>query len=401
MRRLFVVGLVVGLLVVAQPRVWAESKPTDAIRVAVELRTEATDNRDSVEQNKDSNVDVCLVPRVDVWFDRERLTLDLLLAPSLRWRSDPSEIQNDWELFTQLKGDLRYHLTDTVSLRLVDNFGRTEDPKIEEGAVVRKNQTYHLNLAEAGLMYRVSPRMLTDIYARYFMKRYVEDSVAESSDEDRLDVGGFVRCYVQPTVGLDAVVTFSDYGFENPWGIRRDFSTLFAGAQLEKIFTPNFRGGLRAGVQLVDYKDQGLDNDTAPAGQIYVGGSTVPSLRLNAAFTMGVRNADVYPYASQNYWEAHGGVDSDVGPKVTVFASGTYRRSDYDDAAPDSARWLFSQLGIRPGGQETTIVGQIGLGYKLTDESSIRIAYSYEDVDSEVDQSFTKNTGTVSLFYQF
>ena len=401
MRRLLIVGLVAGLLLVAQPRAGAETKPTDPVRFGVELRMEATDNRDSVEQDKDSNIDVYLVPRVDVWLDRERLTLDLLLAPSLRWRSNPSEIQNDWELFTQLKGDLRYHLSDVVGLRLLDSFGRTEDPKIEEGAVVRENQTYHVNVAEAGVNWRLAPRVLVDASTRYYMKRYVEDSVAEMSDEDRLDLAGFMRWYLQPTLGLDAVVSYSDYGFESAELIERDFSTLFGGLQIEKVFNPNFRGGIRAGVQLVDYKDQGLDNDTAPAGQIYLGGSTVPSVRLNAAFTMGVRNADVYPYASQEYWEARGGVDWDVGPMVTMFASGTYRRSDYDDAAPASARWLFRQLGIRPGGQETTIVGQIGLGYKLTDESSIRFAYTYEDVDSEVERSFTKNTGTVALFYQF
>ncbi|MCX7591092.1 MAG: outer membrane beta-barrel protein, partial [Kiritimatiellae bacterium] len=379
----------------------AETKPTYPVRFAVEFRADVTDNRDSVSINKESNVDLYLVPRVDFWLDRERLTLDLLLAPSLRWRSDPSSIQNDFELLTQAKGDLRYHLSELVSLRLLDSFSRTEDPRIEEGAVVRENQTYHVNLVEGGVNVKPNPRSLVDAYGRFYVKRYVEEVVADTSNEDRLDLGGLLRWYLQPTIGCDAIVTFSDYGFDSPGRVERDFSTLFGGVGIEKIFNPNLRGGIKAGVQVVDYKDNTLDNGTAPAGQIYVGGSTVPSMRVNGAVTFGVRNADVYPYASQEYWDVRGGVECDVAAQVMVFASGTYRRSDYDTEVPAAAVQVFRRLGINPGGEETTVVGQIGVGYKLTHESSVRLAYTYEDVDSEVGQNFTKNTGTLALFYQF
>ena len=399
-KRQGLVLVVCGLVLLAGTFAFGESKETDFLRFSVQVRVDSTDNRDSVPVNEESNIDIYLRPMMEAGFDWDQTMLDFFYAPAYRYRTDPSRIQNDSEFQHDLGAHLRHSLTRRMTVRVVESFTFTDDPKVSEGGTtLRRDESYLLNNVEAGLTYGFTRRSNIDVYGRHNTKQYSEADVADISDEDSFVVGATGRRQFGRTVDGLCTVSFSDYGYQHPFMIERDFTSLYVGVGVEKIFNPQLRGGIKGGMQMIDYDDAGLGSEESPYAQAWVKTSSKPATRYEASVTHGIRDADAYPFAAQKYTDVRGRVEHDVSTKVTLAGSGTYRVGDYDDTAPTSAGTgtFFS----RAGGDETTIVAQGEVAYRLGKESVLRLTQQYQDVDSDVDTSFDRNTTSLSLTKQF
>jgi len=202
-------------------------------------------------------------------------------------------------------------------------------------------------------------------------------------------------------VAVFGVGSLATRSFEEVFDIKRDFDTTTAAVGLEKVFNPELRAGMRAGAQVVSYDDDALDSETFPYGELEVRYSPSPGARVTGAVSHGVRDADVFPFATQEYTEFKARGEFEPAPSVTIGVAGTYRMSDYEDESLPELGVAEPLATVVPTGDETTVVLRADVTVDVMTHSRIRVAQVFEDVDSDVEVSFTKNTSTVEYEIDF
>jgi len=371
-----------------------EKMQQSPLRFSAEVRGAYTDNRDSTPV-KESNFDTFLTPKVALGVDGQTYLIDAYYAPSLRYRSNPADNQNDSDLFHDLGVKLDLKPDSTLTFRVRENFNYSDDPAVDQNGVnVRENVSYYLNTIELGMKKRFSTYNEGDVYVRSMIKRYTEDTVAYDSDRDQLDVGGYLWRQIQPTLGVRAKASYSmyTYGSTKTEFADRDFNVLFGGLEMLKRLTPAFIGNLAVGAQMAEYSSPAIDSQISPYAQIGANGELRPDLRINAALTHGLRESYAAPFASQIYDQLSGRVELDTSETITVAAFGTYRISKYDDGVdPTRSAKSGDETTTEVGADLTVRIGQIAL----------KVCQTYENVDSDVYLSFKKNTTSASMLVQF
>ncbi|MBL7077528.1 MAG: hypothetical protein ISS31_08650 [Kiritimatiellae bacterium] len=378
----------------------AEESQGDRFRFSVNTRASYTDNRDAWEADEESNWDFYLRPRIDLLFESESSLFDLFYTPALRYRSNPSDIQNDTEFQHDLGVTAKHRPSRRTQLRVNEQLSLSDDPSVTDGGrTFRGDQSYYLNSIRAGVDHMVTKKSELELYAQNRIKRYDEEVMSDRWDEDRTDVGAQLVRHVSRNSRLTLEGRYSAYGYENSGLIMRDFDSILVAAGAEKGLSKNLSVGGQVGAQKQSYDDAGLDDSTNPFVKLFVRGSTTPAFRLTGSLTHAVRDADAYPFASQEYSEIRGVVDWDTTPKTTLTLSGTYRMSDYEDVVP-SAVPLVTLLG-EPEGDETAIDVYGQAAFKVSDQLTLLLRQRFHDVDSDVWVSYTKNTTTLELTKYF
>jgi len=364
----------------------------------VGLRGEYTDNRDAWEEaDAEENFDFYVIPRVDWVSQGEQTMLDLYYAPSFRYRTDPSDVQNDTELQHSLGLQLGHEFSPRLVGRLHERFDYTDDPSLSEGGrTIRADRSYKLNRCDGSLETVLGRRTKLEVGGAHTIKRYDEAEVADTSDEDRLDGNLTLRHYLTKTLNLNLFGGYSLFGYDSPGNIERDFDSAIGALGVENMLSQNLSIGAQAGAQYLMYENEGIDNGTSPYVKVFVRGSTTPSLKLGLEGTRAVRDADAYPYASQEYSEGRAVMNWAMTARFSLDLSGTYRLSTYSDVVPSAG------TGVDEG-DETTIDLFAQLGFKIADKSLIQLGQRYENIDSDpgVGTSFTKNTTTLAFNQQF
>ncbi|MDP6525563.1 MAG: outer membrane beta-barrel protein [Kiritimatiellia bacterium] len=383
-----VILLCSGLIIAQEEESVEVVKP---VKLSLTLRGEYTDNRDSLsEDDEEDTFNFYVKPRIDINLDWERAFLDFFYAPSWRYKTDPSDIQNEDEFHHDLGVKGERSLAPGLVIRASEKFDLTDDPSIDEGGTfVRRDQSYILNRADVGLNYELSETWNVDLAVHHMLKEYDKDEVAEDSDEDLTRGTALLINQVTPTFSLFGMGSFSTYGFEAAEGFERDFDSAMFAVGVENVVNPGLRIGAAAGIQTQDYDDDRVDSDDVPYGNVWLAGRMNPDNRLRLDVTHGIRDADAYPFASQEYTDVRARWDWDLLPRVGVYASGVYRFSDYDvsfDSPADETDFAVFE------GDETTSIVEGGIAYRFSRKTSLTLVQRYEDVDSDVAEEYTKNS---------
>jgi len=368
------------------------------VKFSVDVGAQYTDNRDSSEDAV-SSFDMSLKPRVNMNLSLEENFLDLYYTPCYTYRTRPSDTQNDSELFHDLGVNIKYMPAPRIDTRLLEKFSYTDDPAIDEGGTtLRRDSSYIVNSAEAGVNYLLSRRSNLDFFGRHSIKRYDEASVATEQDEDSVSAGLTMMYQVAKNVAMLAMADVGSQQYETSFD--RGFDSMSGGLGLESILSKNLRSGLRLGWKGVDYDDSALDSESAPYADLSVEVKTIPSTRITAGVGYALKGAGVYPYSSQKSTDVHGKLEWDAVANLTLAVSGTYRVGEYDSdsvsiSAPADAYY------DEQSGEEKAIIATTEAAYKIGANTSIKFVQMYEDVDSDVSSSFTRNTSNLVLSRQF
>jgi hypothetical protein len=254
------------------------------------------------------------------------------------------------------------------------------------------------NRIGAVLNYQFSRLVNVDVDVRNSIRRYDDDDVALEADEDYTEAGIVLWRQVSRTLGILGVVRAVDYGYEEAATLERGFLSMFFGLGMEKQLSKDLRAGVRVGYQANDYDDASLDNQDAPYVIVHIKGAASPRVRLDGQIRYLTRDADVYPFSSQEYTGLAVGAEWDTSPRVTLLARLAYGLGEYTpEGTPSTATDFYDQAS----GDETTIVGALGVVYKISDTASLRLGYLYEDVDTDVSLPFTRNSGRLSYMKSF
>ncbi len=372
----------------------------DPVTLSVRVGAEYTDNRDSLPVEED-NLDINVIPRIDAFLRGERLTLNFFYEPTYRYRTDPSPIQNESELHHDVGLNADFEAAPRVSFFVRERFNVTDDPAIvEEGMTLRRDSSYTMNRAEAGSNLRVGRLGRLTASGRHRIKRYDESPVARESDEDQW--GADVRFWQKlgPTLGMSLSGAYEETDYKSARGLQRGFSSLSFGASLEKAVGAALSAAVWGGFKELDYDDSELGKDSAPYVMAQLRVEAHPGLRMFLRGGYMLRDSDAYPYVSQT--QTSYGLDAqwDISARWMIEAGGAWRVGEYDaDVAPVTAT---DPSYVRPvGGEEKRLSAWGSAAFRFNETTSLRLRHLYEDVDSDVSPTFTRNATRVELAKKF
>lgn len=415
--------VVLGCLLIPVRYVLAQGDAAGPLDFSIKLELESTDNRDSAPDGlEESNTDFMVKPRVDAIFEMERAFLDFYYEPTLRFRSDARVDQNDEEFLHDLGINLRHSLTPRLTLKLGENFNVTDDPSIEEGGTtLRRDSSFTMNRVTGAVTYDISRMARIEASAQHRTKSY-DESELEYLDEES-SAGGFaVYRAISRTVTILGEVRMEDFAYEDTLvgenmltgggSLDRGFSSASYGVGLENEFRSNCRASLRAGITQFEYEDDTIDSESSPYFEGLLSLAAVPSTRFTASVTHRLRDSDVFPFASQKYTDVSAGIEVDASEKVTFDVSAVHRLSEYEEdslpagrraqlAAVNEVLTIYGGSINRPSGDETAVIVTAGVTFDISDNTTLKFAQQFEDEDSDVSTSFSRNATRASLVRSF
>ena len=399
----FTVRMLVSAVLVSVIAVSAmgQTKVDDPFRFSIDVSAEFTDNRDS-STIKESNVDYFISPRFEIISKPgEASKMIVSYSPSFRYRTEPSLNQNDSELYHNAMLNYRKKSSEIEETRVIDHFNYTDDPAVTQGGtMLRRDSSFFYNKLEVGSSRKVQGVNSLDLSAYYTLKRYDEAVVARQSDEDRYSLHALYLRQYQRKSAIAFDLEVGGTGYEELANADRTFTTVIGALGLEHIASPSLRIGARLGAQYVDYKDADLGSDVAPALNLSVTGTTIPTVEFKATLDHRIRESDVFPFASQEATDLHGGIDWTLKEQNIVLHGGvTYHVGTYtQDALPTTAVPSVD-------GDETSVIVQAGAVYKYNTETQFAFLFRAEDVSSDdgisFGREFTRNSAALSVAKQF
>jgi hypothetical protein len=382
----------------------AASEGSDPFRLALTVRGAYSDNRDSTEVNED-NTDIYIGPEIGAYFEYERSLADLYYAPMYRYRTDPSAIQNEDEFHHDLSIRLEHWLTPRFLVRARERFNFTDDPSITEGgATLRRDASYAMNRVNVGVNYLMTEQTGLDLEGRHMIKRYDDDDVADQSDEDRTGLAGALNRHLDEYTSVGLIGSYDEYDSDNAESIERGFAVILGGLGFNKQFSPHLAMALKVGAQFVEYDedDDQLDEETVPYGNISLTLAGTPDTRILLEGDYSVQNAYSYPFASMEHTHVFAKGEVKVSPKIKLSVTGEYRVEEYDeDGLTAKAFEELVDAGRPTRGEETTVLATASAAFWMDDKTSISLTQLYEDVDSDVFVSFTRNATQVAFSRRF
>ena len=376
----------------------AEAKPW---RFSVSLGARYTDNRDSVENDEDSTWDLTISPRGSYNIENNATHFQIYYHPSYRYRTSEADNQNDGEFNQSLGVSLDHALSERTELFLEELFQYTDDPDIERGdRTIREDESYILNRVRGQVDHELQKdRLSVRLGANHMVKRYEEDDVADISDEDQAGVELSLLWQANRSTVLRGFGRYTMYGFEEFNGLARDFNTYVVGAGVDRVLSAQMNAKVSVGYQGSDHDDGGINDDSTLYANAELTFEPSPKTLITAAVGHGLRDADVYPYSSQEYMEGRAGITCKATTGITLGLRGLVRQSEYNDQAPSNAsRTDFFKM---EGDEEMTVTATAEASFKIDETTSISIQQRFEDVDSDVEESFSKNTTSVFLNKSF
>lgn len=384
--------VVVGIATSAAAQESTKKNRNRPLAFALEVSAEATDNRDSAAVDEQSNIDLVVSPRVDGRLARPGTLLQFYYSPSFRYRSDPSPIQNEDELFHDLGLFLDHEFNSRISIDIRDYYNFTDDPLLVTGAgTVRQDGSYYLNRASALVSIRVQPRIIVDARVRNRVKRYDDNAAALNLDEDV--TRGDVTLWYQLREDLAVLgqVEAGTYELDDTTALR-DFDSVSAVIGLYRILANKMRVDLRFGYTSIDHEDITLGTESAPRLEVSLSSDSGAKTRVQVGLGSELRDSDLSPFSSQEHSYISGVVKHDYTKKVTLMAAGQYRTSDYSEVPA-------GVVGVVTPGTEDLIVFSAGLEFSIDERQKVGVHGTFEDLSSDVGvgvlRDYNRTSGTV------
>lgn len=311
--------------------------------------------------------------------DLEQTFLGARYRPVFVWWSDRDPDDTDFHHEADLV--FAHNFSPRLSLSAKDTLRIAELPElIDRGSVTREKDDYIYNLADAVLGYKLAEDTRLELGGRYTVLRYDNDEVAATDDYDIYAAGLTLRHQLQPQTALSAETRFETVEYDGP---DRGSDSIFFGAGIEQIFSPNLVGSLRAGVQEKAFNDDEIEDATEPYADVSLTYLPSPKTRLSGGFGYSLFESDIFPYASQERALGFLTLSHDLTARVQLFLAGSYMLSQYQD----------SQAVEDPDGQdgdENVAQASGRLSYKLNRNNYLEASIQYMDFSSDLRNEFDR-----------
>lgn len=231
-------------------------------------------------------------------------TLSLSYDYTLRYfENRPKEIDHNHLVDARLT----HNFNSRYKLDVFDNFAQAQEPQQLSGGgtaglLLRAEGTNFRNIAGVDFTAQLNERWSGVLGYRHSLFRFDDDAFAASLDRTENLPSVNLRYMLNPTtlVGVLYQYGITDYdgpvlpgapvpGLPNQIGDIRDFTSHYIAATIDKDFTPNLKGALRAGVQIYNFEDTPGTQDRDSVGP-YVDGELSYAFAKASSLILGVRH---------------------------------------------------------------------------------------------------------------
>ncbi len=397
----FMVGVVLSCLAAETPSV--AGRP---VRASISVGMEYTDNRDSSAGDKEDSLDWILNGRVDALLDWTQTVLDFYYMPSLRYRSNPSVIQRDADLYHDLGVSVEHRLSQRLKLSANEHFNFTDDPAVDVGGnVLRRDSSFILNRVKAAADYDFSRRLTGSASGYHTTKRYEDDVVAKQGDEDSIGGGVSAAFILDRDLIVALVGGVGMVGYNEESGVEsRDFQSYECGVAVTRRYGIRTKGELAVGWKMLSFESDELGTESSPYASLGLLLALSPRTRFSGSLGYLLRDSDFYPFASQRYLTLDCGAEWDaLVQRLTLRVNGGYRVGSYDSGSLRTAdREQMEANGLPTKGDETVVLASVGVNWRIQKTYAVCLAQQYEHVDYDgALESFSRNSTRLTVTRDF
>jgi hypothetical protein len=231
------------------------------------------------------------------------------------------------------------------------------------------------------------------------LKRYDESEVAEESDEDRFT--GILR-YERLHKRSLFLSAFGRYLFseretlyrDTPEGLielDRGLYAVAGGLGARQVFSKYLQAHLDVGYEFVDYDSPDVDDNSAPLIDFRVINTPNEDHTITFDVLYAILDSYRFPYSSQNHFHFYVGWDWNILDNLTYGLNCEYRIENYEAERIGTNIPESALEEIVDDGDVITLFVRTYIQYQLPYEVDLRLAYSYEDTDSDVSATYTRN----------
>ncbi len=314
--------------------------------------------------------------------DMEQTFFGLRYRPTFLYWTDRDPDDTDFHHEADLV--FAHNFSPRLSLNLKDTLRIADIPElIDRGSVVREKDDYTYNLLDGVLGYRLSDQTRVEVGARYTVLRYDESKISKTDDYDIYAGGLTLRHQLNPDTALSGDLRYEQTDYKDLDS--RSSDSVFAGAGLEQIFSPNLVGNFRGGVQKKSFDDKHIGDETSPFGDLSLTYLPSPKTRITGGMGYSLFEADVYPFANQDRLLGYVTLSHDLTARIQLFLAGSYQNSKYHakQALDDSS---FTKID----GSEDVLQGSARLSYMLNRKNYLEASVQYMDFSSDLRSDFDR-----------
>jgi len=236
--------------------------------------------------------------------------------------------------------------------------------------------------------------------ASYKLKRYDKRTFSDLGDEDRLLVNGAFRHRMAPDFHGFLFAGYDQPSFQN--GVRGDYRGYLGGVGLERQFNDQWKGSIALGYEFLDYQDAAEHDTSLPYVKAAAQARPGARLTVDAEAEYSLEPSDRSLYSSKEYLRLLMRGTLALSESLSAFGQAVYANGAYDakSGIEDETRRVDDQAVV--DGDDTLVDLQVGLLFRpQTGRYTGRLAYEFEDWDSDVRESFTRNTMMASVSVDF
>ena len=332
---------------------------------------------------------------------KDRSEFSHLAYAEFKWSADTRNV-------FVLRDNFKYILNDRWTL----DEEAVERTPITDSKHVEHEQEHYDNTVHGEWKHQLSSRVNFDIDGFWNTIRYNDDEIAENSDEDK--IGATFKLSratsAQFQYGLyfrflswddqDTVWTSRDGRYVTE-KVERGIQTYTIGIGSTYRWDERLSFTASYGWEWVDYESDTIDDRDFP-GDFTL--SAVYALTLRTRGILGLRyyvsEAWVYPYASQDLVSFYATLQHTFTARLSGSVRAEYKIGEYDlKYVPEEAR--NETFVKKHEGDKTDIYVELALNYRYSQAFNVNLAYGYEDVDSDISNSYHENTVRVRATYIF
>lgn len=409
----------------------------DTLSFSLVVYGEWTDNRDGVsgdlpenpvedyDYSKQDGFKVGIGPGIVFFRQSGKTEWYVRYHPMYQWWDEVSVGQTQEELTHEASVELRFESGGRLDVSMDNRFKYIDDPDRYEGDEVdlpdienRRFDTssrHYDNRLGGDVRYALAPRWYSTLDSYWQIIRYDEEDMAEDSDEDKAGAEIGLTFQQTPLLGYGVQVAFDTYdrktldtqedGGKVPMGY--DSASIGVGGRYKLNKVTSFNANY--GYQYVWHENEEIDDREYPTDAKFEM-TLLPSERIQVLLggTFGVTEGYVYPYVTQDKKAYYANLSYRHTPRLSSTYRLEYRNISFeeryaDPETPDED--FYGEAASKPRGERDGVrdelFARVGVNFRWNDGLTLSGYYSFEDVDSEVSDPYSKNIVGIRANYRF
>jgi hypothetical protein len=351
--------------------------------VSVSVREEYDDNINTEKRNKDSSFKTIVSPSFLINYPIDQTLLSARYTYGMTYYDDREG--SNFDHSHEFNARINHSFSSRFNLDIRDRVLYTQEPELGNGTTfTRRNGSYFMNDFSAQANAQWTPKFGT---ATAYTNTYINyDSRLVDQFEKRVihGVSNDFKYEIHPRVTLVAGII---YRYQDYLIVQRDSQSVTPNAGVDFRLSPEATLGARVGATYSDFIGGG--ESWSPYGSVNFDWQLGARSTITASYRHYVEGTDVANAFLQETDEFSFGGRYAITRRWSIKGRLSYALGSYDSGAVTGGQSAFD---------ESTLAGDIGMGFALNQYLDLEVGYIYTRVDSDIsNRGYDRNRAYIGI----